>query len=80
MFTARTVVIVAPGAGGIAASSASAIDNEFSVPSGATATSAVARPAIADEPIPTGKPAPAATASMPFARRVTAQKVTEDPK
>jgi hypothetical protein len=75
MFTARTVVvIVALGAGGVAASSASAIDNEFSVPAGATATSTVARPAIADELIPTSKPAPAATASMPLARRVTAQK------
>jgi hypothetical protein len=74
MFTARTVVIVAPGAGGIAASSAGRIDNEFSAPAGTTATLAVARPAIADGPPPTSKTAPAATASMPLARRVTAQK------
>jgi hypothetical protein len=81
MFTARTVVvIVALGAGGIAASSASAIDNEVSVPAGTTATSAVARPAIAAELTTANKPAPAATASPPFARRVTAQKVTEDSK
>ena len=72
MFTARTVVIVALGAGGIAASSASTVDNEFSVPAGTRATAAVARPAIADELIPTIEPA--ATASMPRARRVTAQK------
>jgi len=50
MFTARTVVIVAPGAGGIAAASASRIDNAFSAPAGTTATLAVARPAIADGP------------------------------
>jgi len=74
MFTARTVVIVAPGAGGIAASSASRIDNEFFAPAGTTATLAVARPAIADEPIPAIQPAPAPTASMPLVRRVTAQK------
>jgi hypothetical protein len=74
MFTARTVVIVALGAGGFAASSASLVDNEFSVPAGTRATAAVARPAIAVEPIPTIEPAPAATASMPRARRVTAQK------
>jgi hypothetical protein len=81
MFTARTVVvIVALCAGGVAASSAREIDHELSVPSGATATSAVARPAFSDEQTPTIKPAPAAIASMPFARRVTAQKVTEDPK
>jgi hypothetical protein len=81
MFTARTVVvIVALGAGGVVASSANGIDHGFSVPSGTTATSAVARPAIAEELTPTSTPAPAATASMPFARRVTAQKVTEDPK
>jgi len=73
MFIARTVVIVAPGAGGIAASSASRINNEFSAP-GMTATLAVARPAIADRPPPASKTAPAATASMPLARRVTAQK------
>jgi hypothetical protein len=78
MFTARTVVvIVALGAGGLAASSANAIDREFSAPSGTTATSPVARPAIADQH--TLKPAPAAMASTPSARRVTAQKVTEDP-
>jgi hypothetical protein len=81
MFTARTVVvIVALGAGGIAASSARGIDNAFSVQAGATATSVAARPAKADEHIPTIKPAPAAAASMPCARRVTAQKVTEDLK
>jgi hypothetical protein len=75
MFTARTVVvIVALGAGGIAASSANGINNEFSVPAGTIATPAVARPAIADELAPTSKPAPAAMASAPFARRVTAQK------
>jgi hypothetical protein len=75
MFTARTVVvIVALGAGGVAASSARGIDNEFSVQAGTTAISAVACPAIADEHISTIKPAPAAAASMPFARRVTAQK------
>jgi hypothetical protein len=75
MFTARTVVvIVALGAGGFAAASARGSHNEFSVPAGMTATSAVARPAIADEHAPTIKPAPAATASMPLARRVTAQK------
>ncbi len=80
MFTARTVVvIVAPGAGGIAASSASRIDNELSASAGMTATLAVVRPASAVQHVP-NKPAPAATASMPFARRVTAQKVTEDPK
>jgi hypothetical protein len=55
MFTARTVVIVALGAGGIAASSASAVERT-----------------------PNIKSAPAATASMPLTRRVTAQKVTED--
>jgi hypothetical protein len=81
MFTARTaVVIVALCAGGVAAASASRIDRDFSVPSGATATSAVARGAIADEHTPTIKPATAATASTPFVRRVTAQKVTEDLK
>jgi hypothetical protein len=74
MFTARTVVvIVAPGASGAAASSAHGIDHAFSVPSGAIAT-LVARPAIADERAPAIKPAPAVTASMPFDRRVTAQK------
>jgi hypothetical protein len=74
MFTARTVVvIVALVAGGIAASSASGIDNGFSAPAGSTAT-LVARPAIADGPIRTIQPAPAAMVSMPFARRVTAQK------
>jgi hypothetical protein len=74
MFTARTVVvIVALGAGGVAAS-ASAIAHEFSVPSGTTAALAVARPAIADEHIPSIQPAPAAMASTPSARRVTAQK------
>lgn len=73
MFTARTVVlIVALGAGGIAASSARRIDAEIFVPAGTTATFAVARPAMAATP--KIKPAPAATASMPFARRVTAQK------
>jgi hypothetical protein len=81
MFTARTVVvIVALCAGGVAASSASAIDDEFSVPAGTTATSTVARPAIADELTPTNKPAPAAMASTPIDRCVTAQKVTEDTK
>jgi len=75
MFTARTVVVtVAPGAGGVAASSASPVDNELSVPSGTTATFVVARPAIADERTSTIKPAPAAMAPTPFARRVTAQK------
>jgi hypothetical protein len=75
MFTAQTVVVfVALGAGGVAAASASGIENEFSAPVGMSATSAVARPAIADEHTPTIKPAPAATASMPLARRVTAQK------
>jgi hypothetical protein len=75
MFTARTVVVmVALGASGVAAASASEIDHEFFVPSGAIATLAAARPAIADELAPTNKPAPAATASMPLARRVTAQK------
>jgi hypothetical protein len=79
MFTSRTVVvIVALGAGGVAASSAHGIDHVLSVPSGTTATSAVARPAIADEAIPTNRPA--AMASTPSARRVTAQKVTEDTK
>jgi hypothetical protein len=81
MFTARTVVvIVALAAGGVAASPARGIEHEFSVPSGTTATLAVARPAIADEHTLTNKPAPAAMASMPSARRVTAQKVTEDTK
>ena len=78
MFTARTVVTVAPGAGGIAASSACTADNEFAAPAGMTATSAAARPAFSDERIPSTKPAPAAAVSAPFARRVTAQKVTED--
>jgi hypothetical protein len=74
MFTARTVVvIVALGASVAAVSSAHGIDHAFSVPSGAIAT-LVARPAIADEHVPSIEPAPAATASMPFARRVTAQK------
>jgi hypothetical protein len=45
-----------------------------------TATLAVARPASAVQHIPTNKSAAAATASMPFARRITAQKVTEDPE
>jgi hypothetical protein len=73
MFTARTVVvIVALVAGGVAASSARAIDREFSVPTGAIAT-LVARPA-SDERSLTIKPAPAAMASTPWARRVTAQK------
>jgi hypothetical protein len=80
MFTARTVVIVAPGAGGIAASSARKIDNALSASAGMTAMLAVVRPASTVQHTPTNKPAPAATASMPFARRVTAQKVTEDPK
>jgi hypothetical protein len=81
MFTARTVVvIVALGAGGSAASSARGIDRAFSVPSGTAATSVVARPASSDERTPTVEPTPAATASTPVARRVTAQKVTEDPK
>jgi hypothetical protein len=75
MFTARTVVvIVALGAGAVAAASASGIDTEFSVPAGTRATAAVARPAIADELTRTIKPAPAAMASAPFDRRVTAQK------
>jgi len=75
MFTARTVVVIdALGAGGIAASSASRIDSESSVPSGVTTTRAVARPSIADASSPTNKPAPAATASVPLVRRVTAQK------
>ena len=78
MFTARTVVIVAPGAGGVAASSARRIDNELSASAGMTAMLAVVRPASAVQHTP--KPAPAATASPPFARRVTAQKVTEDPR
>jgi hypothetical protein len=79
MFTSRTVVvIVALGAGGVAASSAHGNYHAFSVPSGMTATSAVARPAIADEATPTNRPA--AMASTPSARRVTAQKVTEDTK
>ena len=79
MFTARTVVvIVAPGAGGIAASSASRIDNERSASAGMTAMLAVVRPANAVQHTP--QATPAATASPPFARRVTAQKVTEDPK
>ena len=79
MFTARTVVvIVALGAGGVAASSARGIHHAFSVPSGMTATSTVAQPPIADEH--TLKLAPAAIASTPSARRVTAQKVTEDPQ
>jgi hypothetical protein len=75
MFTARTVVvIVALGAGCIAAASASLVDNEFSVPAGTRATTAVARAASADESIPTIQPAPATMASMPLVRRVTAQK------
>jgi hypothetical protein len=75
MFIAKTVVvIVALGAGGTAASSASGVDHESSVPSGTPATAVAARPAIADEPIPTIQPAPAVAASMPLARRVTAQK------
>jgi hypothetical protein len=78
MFTARTVVIVAPGAGGIAASSANMVDNAFSGPAGTTATSAVARPVVSDERTPTIRPAPAAMAAMPLACHVTAQKVTED--
>ena len=81
MFTARTVVvIVALGAGGIAASSARRIDNELSASAGMTATLAVARPASAVQHITTSKSAAAATASMPFASRITAQKVTEDPE
>jgi hypothetical protein len=80
MFTARTVVvIVALAAGGVANSSARGIDHAFSVPSGTAATS-VARPAIADERTPTSNPARVATAFMPLAGRVTAQKVTEDSK
>ena len=55
-----------------------AIDHAIAVPSGTNATSIVAQPAIADEH--TIKPAPAAMASTPPARRVTAQKVTEDTK
>ena len=75
MFTARTVVAnVALGDGGIAASSACGIDNAFSVPPGALATAAVVRPALANEPTPSIKPALAATAAVPLARRVTAQK------
>jgi hypothetical protein len=77
MFTARTVVAL--GAGGIAASSARLIDNDLSASAGVTATLAVARPAGAVQH-PTNKSAAAATASMPFARRITAQKVTEDPE
>jgi len=81
MFTARTVVvIVALGAGGIAASSARRIDNELSASAGMTATLAVARPASAVQHFTTNTSAAAATASMPFARRITAQKVTEDPE
>jgi hypothetical protein len=75
MFTVRTVVlIVALGAGGVAASSASGIENDLSLPAGTTATFADARPAMAVESTPTIKSAPAAMASTPFARRVTAQK------
>jgi hypothetical protein len=77
MFTARTVVIVAPGAGGVAASSANRIDNALSASAGMTAT-ARRRASGQRGPAHPYKPAPAATASMPFARRVTAQKVTED--
>jgi hypothetical protein len=75
MFTARTVVvIVALGAGCIADAAACLVDNEFSVPAGTRATTAVARPASADASIPTIQPAPATMASMPLVRRVTAQK------
>jgi hypothetical protein len=81
MFTARTVVLaIALGAGGIAASSASRIDHEFSASAGMAATLAVVRPVSIDQLAPTNKPAPAAMASTPFARRFTAQKVTEDSK
>ena len=81
MFTARTVVaIVALGAGGLAASSARRIDNDLSASAGMIATLAVARPAGTVQHISTNKSAAAATASMPFARRITAQKVTEDPE
>jgi hypothetical protein len=81
MFTARTVVaIVALGVGGLAASSASLIDDDLSASAGMTATLAVARPASAVQHNSTNKSAVAATASMPFARRITAQKVTEDPE
>jgi hypothetical protein len=74
MFTARTVVeIVAPGARGIAASSVSGIDNASSVPSGAIATAAVVRPALADEPTLSIKPASAATVHA-VRSPVTAQK------
>jgi hypothetical protein len=79
MFTARTVVLaIALGAGGIAASSASRIDHEFSASAGMAATLAVARPVKANQLAPTNRPA--AMVSTPFARRVTAQKVTEDSK
>ncbi len=78
MFTARTVVIVALGAGGIAASSASTVDNEFSVPAGTRATAAVARPAIADEPIPTIEPGGDGVHAARSPRHGT--EVTEDPK
>jgi hypothetical protein len=79
MFTARTVVvIVALGAGGLAASSARRIDNDLSASAGMIATLAVARPASAVQHIPTNKSAAAATASIAFASRITAQKVTED--
>jgi hypothetical protein len=75
MFTVRTVVlIVALGAGGAAASSASGIDDDLSLPAGTTATFADARPAMVVESTPTIKPAPAAMATSPFARRATAQK------
>jgi hypothetical protein len=47
MFTARTVVIVAPGAGGVAASSANRTDNALSAAARMTATLAVVRPASA---------------------------------
>jgi len=75
MLTVRTVVLsVALGAGGVATSSASRIDNELFEPASTAATLTVAHPALAAENTLTIKPAPAVTASTPFARRVTAQK------
>ena len=72
-------MIVAPGAGGVAASSARRIDNAFSASAGMTAKLAVARPASADEP-PHKQTCTGSNGVHAVRRRVTAQKVTEDPK
>ena len=69
MFTARTVVvIIALGAGHMAASHASEISDAPFALAGVAATSSVARTN------PTIKFEEAATAATPFLRRTTAQK------